>query len=83
MGLINPRSTVQARYRELGSADLKRCGAAEACLAHNQKVTGSKPVIANIILAVVAQSVERKTFNLVVVGSIPTDGRRIGDNHLK
>ena len=58
-------------------------GAVEARLAHNQKVTGSKPVIANIILAVVAQSVERKTFNLVVVGSIPTDGRRIGDNHLK
>ena len=28
--------------------------------------------------AVVAQSVERKTFNLVVVGSIPTEGALLG-----
>ena len=44
------------------------CGAEEACLAHNQKDRGSKPLKAN---TGVAQLVERATFNRVVRGSIP------------
>ena len=58
----------------------KRGGAVVACLSHNQKVSGSKPLLAKsendlkLMKAVVAQSVERKPFKLVAVGSSPTEG---------
>ena len=34
-----PQPTIKKYY-------FKRCGAGEACLAHNQKVVGSKPTVA-------------------------------------
>ena len=60
----------------IGEHGISRLGAVEACCAHNAKVPGSKPGVANgsTVKAYLAQSVERKTFNLVVVGSTPTVG---------
>lgn len=64
------------RYEKLG-------GAGEACLAHNQKVSGSKPLsaITPVRLKIghfawLAQSVERLPFKQVVVGSSPTLGTK-------
>ena len=42
-GSTPARSALKGQY-------FKRCGAAEACLAHNQKVTRSKLVIAILII---------------------------------
>ena len=60
----------------------KRCGAAEACVAHNHKVTGSKPVIAKIrndvklILSVfVAQWLAHLPSKQGVAGSSPAKDR--------
>ena len=50
----------------------QRIGAAEARWAHNPKVLRSKLRFA--MLSRLAQLVERKTLNLVVVGSSPTVG---------
>ena len=53
-----------------------------ACWAHNPKVSGSKPLLAKsendfkLSTADVAQSVERKPFKLVAVGSSPTVGKQ-------
>ena len=53
----------------------QRIGAAEARWAHNPKVLRSKLRFAILsLLSRLAQLVERKTLNLVVVGSIPTGG---------
>ena len=55
-----------------------------ACWAHNSKVGGSNPPLARsendlkLNTADVAQSVERKPFKLVAVGSSPTEGKRGG-----
>ena len=57
-----------------------------ACWAHNPKVSGSKPLLARsendlkLNTADVAQSVERKPFKLVAVGSSPTVGNFINNN---
>ena len=56
-----------------------------ACWAHNPKVSGSKPLLARsendlkLNTADVAQSVERKPFKLVAVGSSPTEGKSEND----
>ena len=50
----------------------QRIGAAEARWAHNPKVLRSKLRFATV--SRLAQLVERKTLNLVVVGSSPTVG---------
>ena len=50
----------------------QRIGAAEARWAHNPKVLRSKLRFA--MLSRLVQLVERKTLNLVVVGSSPTVG---------
>ena len=53
----------------------QRIGAAEARWAHNPKVLRSKLRFAILsLLSRLAQLVERKTLNLVVVGSSPTVG---------
>ena len=53
----------------------QRIGAAEAGWAHNPKVLRSKLRFAILsLLSRLAQLVERKTLNLVVVGSSPTVG---------
>lgn len=38
------------------------------------RVAGSNPVVVVVLTTRLAQSVERETFNLVAVGSIPTSG---------
>ena len=54
---------------------VQRIGAAEARWAHNPKVLRSKLRFAKLFLiSRLAQLVERKTLNLVVVGSSPTVG---------
>ena len=53
----------------------QRIGAAEARWAHNPKVLRSELRFAKLFLiSRLAQLVERKTLNLVVVGSSPTVG---------
>ena len=53
----------------------QRIGAAESRWAHNPKVLRSKLRFAILsLLSRLVQLVERKTLNLVVVGSIPIEG---------
>ena len=69
--LLTTRSQVQILL-----GPFKLGGAGGACLAHNQKDGGSKPPPTNQPIQL--SLVERKTFNLVVVGSSPTVGIIIG-----
>ena len=50
----------------------KRCGAEEACWAHNPEVIGSKPIAATN--ARVAQWIRRGTSNPKIAGSSPAVG---------
>ena len=48
----------------------------EACLAHNQKVIGSNPILAKFI-ARMAKWIRRLASNQKIVGSIPITGFKI------
>ena len=56
------------------------------CVVSNDEAPGSKPGFSTSfcyqLVALVAQMVERKTLNLVVVGSIPTEGVFLQPNHI-